>query len=92
MKAWWSARFHLILITLALSIMPQWLFAKQEPLDWKTHGLIALAIATLGAIGLVMRNKKLDTVTAKIMVFGVYFWLLVFAQAILYGIYYGTLR
>lgn len=63
-----------------------------EQLDWKTHGLVALSIAVLVSIGLIWRNKELNSVTARIMAFGVYFWVLVFFQAILYGLYYGFVR
>lgn len=87
MRSW-----HLLVISMGLLILPQWAWAKQEPLDWKTHGLIALTIAVVISVFLVMRNQRLDSKTAKIMVFGIYFWLIIFAQAILYGVYYGMFR
>ncbi|WP_144392055.1 hypothetical protein [Pleionea sediminis] len=63
-----------------------------EPLDWKTHGLIALTIAICLSVGLIWKNKELDTAPARIMAFGVYFWVIIFSQAILYGLYYGFVR
>jgi uncharacterized membrane protein len=67
-------------------------YAAAEPLDWKTHGLMAMVISIVTSIILVVRNKKLESVHAKIMVFGIYFWVIVFLEASLYGLYYGFIR
>ena len=71
---------------------PLSVFAAAEPLDWKTHGLVAMAISVITSVALVVRNKKLESVHAKIMVFGIYFWVVIFLEASLYGLYYGLLR
>ncbi len=80
----------LFLFTLLL-LLPSTAFAA-EPLDWKTHGVIAFLIAVSVSVFFIRRNKSYNTVTAKMMAFGVYFWVLIFLQAILYGIYYGYFR
>lgn len=80
------------MVALFLLFLPSTVWAKQEPLDWKTHGLIALVIAITVSVVIVMRNKALDSKTAKIMVFGIYFWVFIFLQAVLYGLYYGLIR
>lgn len=50
-----------------------------------------LAVSIVGSIFLVKRNQSLDQRVAKIMMFGLYFWLLTFAQAILYSLIYQTM-
>lgn len=88
----WSTKLGFIMLGVLLYALPSTVWAKQEPLDWKTHGLVALLIATVASVVIVIRNKALDTVTAKIMIFGIYFWVIIFFQAILYGLYYGLVR
>jgi branched-subunit amino acid transport protein AzlD len=83
MKRWLTLCLLLVLPSAALAA---------EPLDWKTHGISALVIAVVVSLALVWRNKSLTSSTAKILMFGLYFWVTVFAEAILYGAYYGLLR
>ncbi len=82
---------HHLSLCLLIMIMPSLAFAA-EPLDWKTHGVAALIIAVIASLILIKKNKELSSITAKIMAFGVYFWVIVFAEAILYGAYYGLIR
>ncbi len=72
-------------------IFPSYAYAV-EKLSWGTHGLMALSIATLVSIVLVARHKALTHWLGRILTFGLYFWVLIFFQAILYGIYYGFFR
>ena len=71
--------------------MPQLAFAAQR-LEWKTHGLIALLLSTVGAIVLVKRNKDIQSTMGSIMGFGLYFWVIMFTLAIIYGALYALLR
>ncbi|MCO7225621.1 hypothetical protein [Pleionea sp. CnH1-48] len=80
-----------LLVVLVLWAIPQTVWAV-EPLDWKTHGLGALVIATIGAIILAKRNPRIESVHGHIFGFGIYFWVIMFTEAILYSIYYVTLR
>lgn len=82
---------HHLIVFLLVILMPSMAFAA-EPLDWKTHGMAALVIAVVLSLFFIKRNKELSSTTAKMMAFGVYFWVIVFAEAILYGAYYGLIR
>ncbi len=50
-----------------------------------------LAISIIGALILVSRNRSLDQRVTRIMMFGLYFWVLTFVQAIVYSLIYQTL-
>lgn len=50
-----------------------------------------LAVSILGSIILVRRNRSLDQRVARIMMFGLYFWLLVFVQVIIYALAYRVI-
>lgn len=53
-------------------------------------GIIALA-ATLGGIVLVRRNSSQQPVQVKVVLFGIYFWGLVFLQVLVVSLgYYWT--
>jgi hypothetical protein len=82
---------HWLMFCLLLSV-PSLALAAAEPLDWKIHGVTALVIAIVLSIFFIKRNKELSSTTAKLMAFGVYFWVIIFAEAILYGAYYGLIR
>lgn len=55
-----------------------------------TTGLIILVLSVLGGLILVRRNKALDQTLYKILMFGLYFWLLVFLQGIIASLIYQT--
>ncbi|MCI0667071.1 MAG: hypothetical protein L0Y43_03340 [Methylococcaceae bacterium] len=55
-----------------------------------TSASAILAVSIIGSLFLVQRNRSLDHRVAKIMMFGLYFWLLTFAQAIVYSLAYQT--
>ncbi|MGH8548888.1 MAG: hypothetical protein ACRERU_09865 [Methylococcales bacterium] len=56
-----------------------------------TSACAILAVSILGSFVLVKRNRALHQRVARIMMFGLYFWLLTFAQAILYSLVYQTI-
>ncbi len=86
-----SNRLTPIIILLVALILPKWAFAA-EKLDWKTHGLVGLALAIVGATVWVKLNKDLQSVPGKIMGFGLYFWIIVFCEVIAYGAWVGLIR
>ncbi|MGR9107165.1 MAG: hypothetical protein ACU843_09575 [Gammaproteobacteria bacterium] len=53
--------------------------------------VILLTVSVIGSLLLVKRNRALDQRVTKIMMFGLYFWVLTFAQAILYVLVYVTM-
>ncbi len=84
-------QLKLFFISLLFAITPSLALAV-ERLDWKTHGITALVIAVVGAMIWVRLNKNIQTTAGRIMGFGLYFWILVFLQAMLYGLMYGISR
>jgi len=55
-----------------------------------TTGLIILVLSLLGGLVLVIYNKALDQTLYKILMFGLYFWMLVFLQGIFASLIYQT--
>ncbi|HEY8094529.1 MAG TPA: hypothetical protein VIE65_00350 [Methylobacter sp.] len=54
-----------------------------------TGAVIAL-LATLGGIVIVRRNSPEQPIPVKVVLFGVYFWGLVFLQSVVFGLlFYG---
>jgi O-antigen ligase len=54
-------------------------------------GAAILAISAIGAILLVKRNPSVQQRQAKVLLFGLYFWLIAFIQLFLVAIGYAVL-
>lgn len=50
-----------------------------------------LLVSVFGSLFLVKRNPALDQRVSRILMFGLYFWVLTFVQAIIYSLVYQTL-
>ena len=50
-----------------------------------------LAVSIIVSFVLVKWNRALDQRVTKIMMFGLYFWVLVFVQVIIYSLVYQTM-
>jgi hypothetical protein len=65
------------------------IFFNSEPImTVYTLAGVLLAISIVGALMLVSNNRSLDQRVTKILMFGLYFWVLTFAQAIVYSLIY----
>lgn len=59
--------------------------AATEKTPWTTYFIIGMAISTIAATILSMRNKNAQGIGVKIMFGGVYFWIVSFAQLIVFA-------
>ena len=54
-------------------------------------GVVIGLIATLGSIVIIRRNSSQQPMQVKVVLFGIYFWGLVFFQLVVFGLgYYWT--
>jgi hypothetical protein len=51
-------------------------------------GVAIALLATLGGVVMVRRNSPAQPVPVKIVLFGIYFWGLVFLQLVVFGLLY----
>lgn len=79
---------HILLIGL-LSFLSMPVQAAQGGQPWYMLLLVVVVISTIASSALVWRNKKYQTMTEKAMLFGAWFWFLIFIQVMLYGFYIG---
>ncbi len=54
-----------------------------DMLPWKTYLLSVMGISLVIASVLSIRNSKVDSLMAKLLLAGLYFWILTFAQLII---------
>jgi len=79
-----------LFIAFALITFSPWAHAA-DILPWKTYLFVAIAIAAVAATILSLRNKNAETRVSKILLAGLYFWVIMFAEMIvLAGIYHFT--
>jgi hypothetical protein len=55
-------------------------------------GAAIAVISTLGGIFFVKRNSPQQPIQVKAVLFGLYFWGLVFLQLMIYGLVYSTIN
>lgn len=76
----------IILIIFLLLVSP-WVQAA-ELIAWKSYLAGVMGIAAIGGYILSMRNKKAEGRAAKIILGGLYFWVITFAELILLAVIY----
>ena len=68
------------------SLSPMAYAASQTP--WKTYLFSVMAISTIAATVLSLRNKKADSRMAKLLLAWLYFWVFTFGQLIILAFLY----
>ena len=76
-----------ILLALTLFSFSPWVQAA-EMVSWKSYLFVVMAIALVGGIILSARNEKAEGRAAKIILAGLYFWVITFAELIILAIIY----
>jgi len=69
---------------------PTLLFYPIRPIKMTilTTSITVISIAILGALFIALRGKSGEQKSIRILVFGVYFWVLIFIQMIIVGLTY----
>jgi len=79
-----------LFITLVLISFSPWAHAA-DMFAWKNYLLAVALISLVGGTLLSLRNKSAETRVSKILLAGLYFWVIFFAQlVVLAGIYHFT--
>ncbi len=80
-----------ILLAIALLVFSPWAQAA-DMVPWKTYLFGVMAIALIAGSILSARNEKAEGRVAKIIMAGVYFWVITFAEltvlAVIYHFFY----
>ncbi len=76
-----------IIITLSLFIVSPWAQAA-EMVAWKSYLAVVMGIALVGGTVLSLRNEKAESRLAKILLAGLYFWVITFAELIILALIY----
>jgi hypothetical protein len=69
-----------------------YVFASSSLLPWKSYLVGVMGTALIGGIYFSYRNKKADTYLTKIILAGLYFWLITFSELILLAFIYHLTR
>lgn len=59
-----------------------------EVVSWKSYLTVVMIIALIGGTILSLRNKKAESRAAKIILAGLYFWVITFAELIVLALIY----
>lgn len=78
---------HKLILLFALIIFSPYAHAA-DLVPWKSYLAGVMLIALVAATILSIRNKKAEGRVAKIVMAGVYFWLITFAELILLALIY----
>ena len=76
-----------ILLFFVLVIFSPWVHAA-EMVSWKSYLFVVMGIALIGGSILSARNKKAEGRAAKIILAGLYFWVITFAELIVLAVIY----
>ena len=76
-----------LIILLLLFIISPWAQAA-ELIAWKSYLAVIMGIALIAATILSWRNKKAEGRAAKILLGGLYFWVITFAELIILALIY----
>ncbi len=76
-----------VLTLLLLAVFSPMAYAAQM-FAWKTYLAVIMLIALVIAIALSRNNPKAESRVAKILLTGLYFWVITFAELILLAFYY----
>lgn len=76
----------LIIVILMLIVSP--VAHAAEMVSWKSYLISVMGIALVGATILSLRNKKAEGRAAKILLAGLYFWVITFSELIILALIY----
>ncbi|MBV1909926.1 MAG: hypothetical protein KUG78_11435 [Kangiellaceae bacterium] len=76
-----------LIIAIPLLLVSPWAHAA-EMVSWKSYLFVVMAIALIGGIILSRRSKKAEGRAAKIILAGLYFWVITFAELIVLALIY----
>ncbi len=76
-----------ILIAISLLAFSPWALAA-EMVPWKSYLFVVMFIALIGGSILSARNKKAEGRAAIIILAGLYFWVITFAELIVLAVIY----
>jgi hypothetical protein len=74
-------------IAVILFLLSPWAHAA-EMVSWKSYLFVVMVIALIAGSILSARNKKAEGRVAKIIMAGVYFWLITFAELTVLAVIY----
>lgn len=80
-----------IIYTIALALFSPWALAA-ELVPWKSYLALVMGIAAVAAYFLSKRNQKAEGRAAKIILGGLYFWVITFAELIVLALLYHFTR
>lgn len=75
----------ILAIVLALFSTPVW---AAQMVAWKSYLAVIMLIALVAATIISVRNKKAEGRLAKILLAGLYFWVITFAELIILALIY----
>jgi len=78
---------HKIILTILLLLISPWAQAA-EMIAWKSYLAVVMGIALVAGTILSLRNKKAESRASKILLAGLYFWVITFAQLIILALIY----
>jgi hypothetical protein len=76
-----------IILTVFLLMISPWAHAA-ELVAWKSYLAVVMGIALIGGTVLSLRNEKAESRAAKILLAGLYFWVITFAELIILALIY----
>lgn len=76
-----------IILIFALFLVSPWAQAA-EMVAWKSYLAIVMGIALVAGTVLSLRNKKAESRVSKILLAGLYFWVITFAELIILALVY----
>jgi len=79
-------KYKILLVILLLLFSP-WAHAA-ELVAWKSYLAVVMGIALIAGTILSLRNKKAESRASKILLAGLYFWVITFAQLIILALIY----
>lgn len=84
-----SDNFLKIVLASALMVTSPLALAASEKMPWMTYLFIGLTISLVVASILSIRNKSAESLAIKLLLGGVYFWVITFIQLMVFSaIYY----
>jgi len=76
-----------ISVAIPLVLISPWAQAA-DMVSWKSYLFVVMTVALIGGIILSARNEKAEGRAAKIILAGLYFWVITFAELIVLALIY----
>ena len=76
-----------IILTISLLLISPWAHAA-DLIAWKSYLAAVMGIALVGGTILSLRNEKAESRAAKILLAGLFFWIITFAELIILALIY----